>query len=272
VRAAAELADATRAQGEAETEAKELDASRTPLEREASDLEAQATIARDRLLPAPSATSTPEREAARLVAARSLAVEGRLLCGAAKLLAPEADGVAAAEGDVIAVTQRLEHLARPVPVDDAAHSRARCLSVLTMARRRLGDAHGQSDTLLAELSASGSWDPSRDERGVVVTLRGAFEGAKLTGGATAKLADLARVATAHPAFAVQVVLHDAVAPAKDDVDTRRADAVVQALVAAGAADARIKAELAGALAPVADPADPHARARNERLEVVFVGP
>ena len=34
----------------------------------------------------------------------------------------------------------------------------------------------------------------------------------------------------------------------------------------------ILAREVGPLAPVADPADPHARARNERLEVVFVGP
>jgi outer membrane protein OmpA-like peptidoglycan-associated protein len=145
--------------------------------------------------------------------------------------------------------------------------------VLTAVRRHIGDSHGQSDTLLAELSASGSWDPDRDERGVIVTLRGAFQGTKLTSDATGKLAELARVATAHPAFALQVVVHDAVSPSpKDDGDARRAEAVVQALVAGGAADARIKAESAGALAPVGDPGDPRARARNERVDVVFVGP
>jgi hypothetical protein len=81
------------------------------------------------------------------------------------------------------------------------------------------------------------------------------------------------VATAHPAFALQVVVHDATPPAPGaDTDARRADDAVQALVAGGASDTRIHAELAGALAPVADPASPRDRGRNERLEVVFVGP
>jgi hypothetical protein len=89
--------------------------------------------------------------------------------------------------------------------------------------------------------------------------------------AAAKLKELGRVAAAHPSFALQVVVHDAQPPRpKDDVDARRAEAAARALVDGGATAARLKTELAGARAPVVDPADAKLRARNERLDVVFV--
>jgi outer membrane protein OmpA-like peptidoglycan-associated protein len=46
---------------------------------------------------------------------------------------------------------------------------------------------------------------------------------------------------------------------------------VKTLVAGGAG-AKIKSETAGASAPLVDPQDPKGRARNARLEVVFVAP
>src|SRR6185312_4482831 len=134
-----------------------------------------------------------------------------------------------------------------------------------------GRDDGRADTLLTELSATGGWDPTRDERGVVVTLRGAFRGDALTDDGATRLANLGRVAAAHPGFAVQVVVHDAVQPSeKDETDAHRADAAVKALVAAGTPAAHVKSELAGARAPTADPADAKVRGRNERLDVVFV--
>jgi outer membrane protein OmpA-like peptidoglycan-associated protein len=104
----------------------------------------------------------------------------------------------------------------------------------------------------------------------VVTLRGAFQGAKLTDDGKAKLESLGRVAASHPAFGVQVVVHDAQPSAAKDDDAQRADATVRALVTGGAAVARVKAELAGARTPAADPSDSRLRARNERIDIVFV--
>jgi outer membrane protein OmpA-like peptidoglycan-associated protein len=114
----------------------------------------------------------------------------------------------------------------------------------------------------------------RDERGVIVTLRNAFKGSALGPEAEAKLKDLGRVAAAHPTFGVQVVLHDAQAPTAQDKaqDQLRADACVKALVAGGANAAKVRAELAGARAPVVDPDDAAHRARNARVEVIFVAP
>jgi len=103
-------------------------------------------------------------------------------------------------------------------------------------------------------------------------MRSAFKGEKLTPEAEASLRDLGRVAAAHPTFAVQVVLHDATAPAAGEIVTnqKRGEAIVQTLVGSGATAAKVKVEQAGARAPVVDPKDARHRDRNARVEVVFV--
>jgi hypothetical protein len=270
-RATAELADASKSLDDATTEEKALDASRATLERDAAELEQRVRIARERVLPASSAAANPEREAARGVAARSLAVQARLLCAAARLVLPDLPGLGDAESEVASLGERLAKSPRLAPIDDAARSRARCLEVLTRARRGAGYDAGAADALLAELSAAGGWDPSRDERGVVVTLHESFQGAELAAGALERLRNLGRVSGAHPLLGIQVVVHDARAPGPNEsIDAKRADAAVQALVGGGANPGRVRAELAGALAPIVDPSDAKGRGRNERLEVVFV--
>jgi hypothetical protein len=270
-RATTERADAQKTLDDATTEVEGIEGSRAQLEREAAELDERVRTSRERLLPASSAIATGEHEAARLVGARALAVEGRLLCDAARLVSADAAGLGDADGEVGKLEGRLAMGPRPAPIDEAARVRARCLDVLTRARRASGDDAGASDGLLSELSAAGGWDPARDERGVVVTLHDAFRGTDLAADATARLRDLGRVAAAHPGFALQVVVHDALpARPKDDGDAKRAGAAVQALVAGGAASGRIRPELAGTRAPLVDPGDARQRARNERLDVVFV--
>lgn len=270
-RATTELADAQKSLDDATAQEASLDASRASLDRDADELEQRVRIARDRMLPASSGRATPEREAARAVAAQSLAMQAKLLCSAARLIAADAVGLSDAEGEVAKLEDRAPKAPRIEPIDDAARARAHCLDVLTRARRA-GDAAAAADALLAELSAAGGWDPARDERGVIVTLRDAFKGAEITGGAAAKLKELGRVGAAHPLVALQVVVHDARAPAANDTtDAKRAEAAVQALTRAGVAASHVHAEVAGAQLPIADPTNPKARERNERLEVVFVG-
>jgi hypothetical protein len=266
-RATAELADAQKTLSDATTQVQGIESSRTQLEREAAELEERLHASRERMLPAPSAAASPEREAARRVAARSLALEAKLLCDAAALVAADTAGLADARGDLA----RLEGGHGPASIDEAARLRARCLDVLTRARRASGDDAGASDALLSELAAAGGWDPVRDERGVVVTLHGAFRGRDLAGDAAKKLNDLGRVAAAHPGFALQVVVHDAQPPkVPDEGDARHAAVATEALIAGGALAARIAPELAGARAPLVEARDAHERARNERLDVVFV--
>jgi flagellar motor protein MotB len=288
-RAIADLADAQKSLDDATAQEQVLAASRAKLDLEAQDLERRAEVARDRLLPAASGQAAADREAARLAAARSLAVEARLLCGAARLIGAPTTALTDAQGELDKLDARLNPSRSPASppspappsaakagghaeiIDDAGLARAHCMDVLTRSRRAAGRDQGDADALLSELSASGGWDPTRDERGVVVTLRGAFQGAKLTPDAEAKLESLGRVAAAHPGFGVQVVVHDAQAPAaKDETDAQRADATVKALVTGGAVTARVKAELAGARAPAVDPSDARLRTRNERVDVVFI--
>jgi hypothetical protein len=271
-RANTELADATQALNDVTTQAQGLEASRDKLHRDADDLEQRVRVARERILPAASGTADADRDAARAVAARSLGMQARLLCDAARLVAPDAPGLAEANDQVAKLDDRLARSVRPAPIDDAATARVHCLEVLTRARRAAGDDANSADALLAELSASGGWDPVRDERGVVVTLHDAFRGVELASDAASKLKELGRVAAAHSSFAMQVVVHDAQPAApKDTTDAKRADAAVQALVAGGATASRIKAEMAGTRAPLVDPNDAKARRRNERVDVVFVG-
>jgi hypothetical protein len=261
--------------------------------REATELDALETrikVVRDAQAVVPSGPADPAREKARLAAARNLALQGRLLCGAARLLladrklpAPPAAGAAGKAGpdnlaaDVEAATVALGKLDAELagapaaaPIDQATRARAACLAALTAVRRAqtpVSRAPGAGDALLAELGAMSGMSPARDDRGVVVTLRGAFRGDALTPGAQKALGDLGRVAAAHPGFPVVVVVHDA--EGKGAGGQVRADAASSALRGAGAA--RTDAVLAGTAAPLVDPAGSD-RSRNARLEVVFVTP
>jgi hypothetical protein len=254
-----------------------LASERASVEREADALDVRLRVARELTVPAPSGPADASREAARLVAARSLAMQARLLCGAARLLGEGTDteALGRAEAEIAALEKQLEGAPKATPIDAAARARAGCLSILTKARRGAKSRGvGEADALLAALSAAAGWDPSRDERGVVVALRLAFRGTELTEDARKRLVELGRVAAAHPAFGLQVVVHSATPPTAADVesDTQRARAAVRALVEGGANEGRTQAEVAGAKLPVVDPKDPQLRARNARLEVVFVSP
>jgi hypothetical protein len=171
----------------------------------------------------------------------------------------------------------------PAPIDQASRARAGCLAALTAARRAatpVTRAPGAGDGLLAELSAAGTWSPVRDDRGIVVTLRGLFAGNALTKAGEARLRDLALVATAHPSFPVAVVVHTdrEIRASEEPAWAARADAVVRALgpaqgaTAAGApAGPSIAPFLAGSASPVVDPGGSE-RARNARVEIIFVTP
>mgnify|MGYP001000199865 CR=1 FL=1 len=258
-------------------------AERLEVDREVDDLEKRLRIARDAQLPPASGPADPVRERARLVAAKSLVTEARLLCGAARLVSPEAPGLKDAELATSSLEKQFEVTSAKTaaPIDASARARAACLTSLTKARRGAvsGADTDRADTLLSELSQAGSASANhvessttRDERGVVVTLRSIFKGDALSSEGETSLTELGRVAAAHPTFSLQVVLHDATPPSTADTatDKKRGDAAVRALVTGGAQAARVKTELAGANAPVVDPTDNKRRDRNARVDVVFV--
>ena len=330
--AAATEAKAQRSAGEASLAGLEAEQSRVAAEVDALDM--RTKVARDAQPVVPSGKADTDREKARLAAARSLALQARLLCGAARLLitpAPpgsaqpagasstaqpagasaqpagasaqptdassgsaqpgSAELSAQLEGATAAIKKLDAELAEvgssarvlPAPIDQASRARAGCLAALTAARRAatpVTRAPGAGDALLTELSAAGTWSPVRDDRGIVVTLRGLFSGNALTKAGEARLRDLALVATAHPSFPVAVVVHtDRDISAQAEASwAARADAVVRALgPAQGAAGAgapgspSIAPFLAGSAAPVVDPGG-RERARNARVEIIFVTP
>jgi hypothetical protein len=280
---AGEAASASAARDEAE--AQRVAAARVEFEKSAEATAAELAVARQVTTRVPIGPADAAREKARLAEARSLAAEGHLLCGAARLI-----GRGAPAGGAAVDTGRLEaaeheglaleaSLARPIgpgkaaPLDAAMRVRAACLDVLTRARRgSAGSGAEDADALLTVLSSHGGWDPSRDERGVVVTLRGAFKGTALVADAERQLRELGSVSASHASFSVQVVVHDATTPGPADraADTARAKAALDALTAGGASAGTASTETVGANLPTTDPTDPRTRARNARLEVVFV--
>ncbi|WP_437637101.1 hypothetical protein [Sorangium sp. So ce854] len=333
--------------GEASLAGLEAEQARVAAEVDALDM--RIKVARDAQPVVPSGKADPDREKARLAAARSLALQARLLCGAARLLivpaqpagaqaagAPAGDaqpagaqagsaqpagaqaggaqpagaqagdaqpagaqagGARPDNGALVAqldeATAAIKKLdadlaetvgaarAIPAPIDQASRARAGCLAALTAARRAatpVTRAPGAGDALLAELSAAGTWSPVRDDRGVVITLRGLFAGNALTKAGEARLRELARVAAAHPSFPVAVVVHTDrdVSAREEPAWAARAEAVVRALGSAQGADASPTSQpiapfLAGSAAPVVDPRGSE-RARNARVEIVFVTP
>jgi flagellar motor protein MotB len=282
--AVARLARATDEQTQAQAalskkndEAQRFGAARVAAEREADDLDRQIKIQKEAIAPAASGPADPAREKARVIAAQSLVMQARLLCSAARLVSDKAPGLTEAEAAVTELEKKPD--AKPAPIDAASRARAACLNALTKARRASTSPDADaSDTLLGELSRAADpkspFDlaPSRDERGVVVTLHGLFKGDALTAEATTALKELGRVAAAHPTFAIQVVMHDAAPPsaAESSADTRRGDAVAKTLHDGGAAAGKTKVEQAGARAPLFDPADAKRREKNARVEIVFV--
>lgn len=236
---------------------------------EADDYDMRLKVARD-ALPLPSAEpATPERERARLSAAKAIGEQARLLCMATQMLAPDsktlADSLKALDGLQATLAKQPAH----APIDEAVRLRSSCLSELTSARRpatALAPEAGEPDALLDLLGKAGV-EPSRDDRGVVIVLRDLFDGGSLRAASKEKLTALAEIARAHPAFPLLVVAHGArggrhAAPL--------ADSVAAALKEAGAP--KVSSRDAGDVLPVAQPDGPQAAARNERVEIVFVAP
>jgi len=270
VRAEQELAVARTDLAKAKTTLSDLDEKQRRVAAEADDLELRVKVAQDALPLVPNAPTSPERERARLDAARALTSQARLLCTAARLLDAKA---AELTQELTRVAELEAALAKPLktaPIDDAVRLRSACLRHLTLARRpatRAAPGAGAADALLAELSQGGELHPFRDDRGVVVTLRGLFgnKGA-LTADAQKLLTRLGRVAKAHPEFPVLVVIHSAKTAAAEEAK----QSVSAALTSAGAT--KVETANAGSAQPVVDPGRPGSGARNERVEIVFVAP
>lgn len=249
----------------------DLDEQQQRVAAEARDIEMRIRVAQDAVPLVPNEPASPAREKARREAARHLSTQARLLCVATQMLEPGADALAETTADLDTLDGTLDG-AGPAPIDEAIRLRSRCLAHLSAVRRAAGgEASSDVDQLLDQLGRAGL-QPSRDDRGIVVTLRELFAGrTRLSTGSTERLAALGRVAKEHPAFPVLVVVHgDGARGAASQGEQDRGSAVAGALKAAGAP--RVDARTAGASQPVL-PAGSGLPARsNERVEIVFVAP
>jgi hypothetical protein len=285
-KASADETQAKAASADASAALQKTHAERAKVEADVDELEKKLRIAREVALPPESGATDPARAAARLRAAASLVAEARLLCGAARLLDPQAKGLAEAETAVTEADAQIKGPAKPAaagkqkplePIDSAGRARVGCLAALTQGRRGTGETSQRAedpDVLFAELSASAAQRtpsslPARDERGVMLTFRDVWKGSDLTETGKQALAQVALVARSHANVGVQLVVHESeTRPAAET--QKKIDTALAALEAGGVPKGRLRGENAGASINVVSPADSQNRGRNARLDVVFV--
>jgi hypothetical protein len=252
-----------------EDEAERAKVARTELEREIGTLDLKLRIAKELALPSPSAAASKERDDARRKAIAALATEARLLCGAARLLGASAQTVDPLEADATALPSKLasagDKAALGPAIDQVTRLRAQCEAALTGARRSGAEA---ADTDMSQLSSAG-FSPSRDERGVVVTLRPAWREAALSEADQKKLAMLGQIAKTS-SVPVQVVVHESRNGAPSPRAEQRGASVAKALTQGGLDASRVGTLSAGGNAPLVDSSDARLAARNERVDIVFV--
>jgi hypothetical protein len=290
--ALARVVRADKARARAEAEAAKLEKRLAELDRAHQEIGADIAAVEQRLKVIkstepidPSGVAGPQLEQARWQAVASLHLGARLLCSAARMLADDkkAKGSFTEPPEVAEAAQALAELdaavaAKPAaaPIDAAMRARARCLKGLTLVRRAGSSpdkAAGAGDALLEALSKSGKGVPSRDDRGVVVTLRGLFVKGELSASGKQQLEDIAQLGANHGAIPVMVVLHQSAAV--DDAQQASWLALggkVVGVLRQHLGDGRVRdAHVAGNAAPMVDPAGKHA-AQNERVEIIFVTP
>jgi OmpA family len=264
-------AEADKALEDAAREQRELDAEKQRLEADIASIEQLIQVVKDAQPLTPSPAGDHSREMARLKAARSIIVDAHLLCSSAKLLGKPVQGLDEAQAEVLRLEELLAKWPKPAPIDETLRARARCLSFLTLARRA-GDSSTPADLVLSELSNQPDIEPIRDDRGVVVVIRGDIQ---RDASAKKRLDAVASAAAKFSTYPVLVVSHTRAKPSRATEDTARtrARAVVDALETAGIDKKRIEAVHAGPHRPIAhDPLPPPTNSRNDRIEVVLVAP
>jgi hypothetical protein len=290
--ALARVVRSDKARARAEAEAAKLEKRLAELDRAHQEIGADIAAVEQRLKVLkttepidPSGVAGPQLEQARWQAVASLQLGARLLCSAAKMLSTERKGQAgysepAEVGEAVKELGELDAAiaAKPAaaPIDAAMRARAHCLKGVTLVRRAgtsAAKAAGAGDALLEELSKSGKGTPARDDRGVVVTLRGLFAKGELTAAGKQQIEEIAKVGAKHGGFPVMVVLHQsaAVGAGERPAWTALGDKVV-GLLRSALGDGRVESPLvAGNASPLVDPAGKN-NAQNERVEIIFVTP
>jgi hypothetical protein len=267
VRAERTLAEALAQVGKLQQALGMLQAQQKQAAAEQVDFEAQLKVERDAEQLANLQPASPEREAARREASRALAAQGRLLCAAARLLSETPAQFETQFKELDELDAELERQPVPTPIDTALRLRAGCLRAVTEIRRPKLAAMPQGtagDELFVKLSAA-HFEPSRDDRGVAVTLHDAFSGHDLT---PATRSEIARLSKEYAALAVLVVVHAARNNASRDA--LRGRSAAEAMRQSGFE--RSEVSCVGDRLPLLARGQSADARRNERLEIVFVLP
>jgi hypothetical protein len=273
VRAEQRLLTAKAEVHQAELDLQKLEAEQAQAAAAAADLDAQLRVEREAEALADAKLATPDREHARSLAAKTALSQARLLCISAKLLREtdpkSTSDIDAALSEADAVQAKLATGKLPAPLREAIAARSRCQQLLTVERRPAQMESPTSevpDQLFVELAQAG-FAPSRDDRGIVITMNDAFAGNGLDPRLLPKLAELGRLAQHHDQTALLIVAHSKKGDPKP-TDQQRGDAAAVKLREAGAK--RLEVQAVGGRLPVAQDSDLGAARRNERLEVIFV--
>jgi hypothetical protein len=210
VEATERIAVANHASGGREVEIAKLGSWQEAIAAETKRLELRIEVATNTMPRTPLEPEGGQRGAARAETARSLAEASRLLCVAARLVAPANEQIAALTQSTETLLTELATLPPHVGLERAMDQRVQCLAALTKAKRastqRAPDA---GDELLSSLSpAFADLRPHRDDRGVVLTALGAWDGRQLTPSGRDIVDRVSKLASARPT-ALLVVLHPA---------------------------------------------------------------
>jgi hypothetical protein len=190
------------------TEIAKLVALQTEIAEETKRLELRVEIETNTIARAPLAPENGARSAARAESTRSILEASRILCAAARLLAPDD---AEAKEKLLGV-ETLLTTSGSLPAHEALtramDQRVACLAVLTKLKRQSArTASDPGDELLASLSPSfADLRPHRDDRGVVLSARQAWDGRQLTT-AGRDIVDRVGKLAASRQFPLMVVLH-----------------------------------------------------------------
>lgn len=271
-RADKRLAESQAQLAKAKQELAGVDEKQRKVSEEADALDLRIKVVRDAVPLIPNAPANAEREAARREAAVALTAQAHLLCVSAWMLAPKHPGLDKQLEALTGLEEELAKKPKATPIDRAISARSACLGTLTSIRRSRAAktrARADQDRLLTALSKRGGLNPFRDDRGVVVPLRGYLRAGKLTSEAKQALEGLGKVAKAHADFPLLVVAHSA-----NERDAKQALAAAEEastlLTAQGASKVEVRG--AGARQPVVPTKSRGASDRNQRLEIVFVAP
>jgi flagellar motor protein MotB len=289
--ARARIAESERAAQEGERERDQNNAARRAEESRIAALVKQQEI--DRILveeriraeedergrPRTGAEEARDRAQRARRAAEEMLVRARVVLIAAEVLfgaSADQDAAVAAARRAVAEAEGAASADPAAAFTAAGAARAKADDALSAARRAAADRAGQARlraedaALLEDAGAAGVLSPREDARGVVVVVRGVFEGRGVTVADRTGLEAVARLARAHAGYPLVVEGHSASGRNVLALSADRARAAVEALVALGVEGPRLRAVGLGARRPLAPEELTGARERNERLEIVFV--